>query len=59
MMTNSVMFDPTAELNPVEKQILPRLESLSGATIGLLDISKPRGKRITFQLFWRPFLCLL
>ena len=43
-MTNSVMFDPTAELNPVEKQILPRLESLSGATIGLLDISKPRGK---------------
>ena len=43
-MTNSIMLDPTAELNPVEKQILPRLESLSGATIGLLDISKPRGK---------------
>ena len=43
-MTNSIMLDPTAELNPVEKQILPRLGSLSGATIGLLDISKPRGK---------------
>ena len=22
-MTNSIMLDPTAELNPVEKQILP------------------------------------
>mgnify|MGYP003322770069 FL=1 len=43
-MTNTIMLDPTAELNPVEKQILPRLESLAGATVGLLDISKPRGK---------------
>ncbi len=43
-MSNSIMLDPTAEINPVEKQILPRLETLSGATVGLLDISKPRGK---------------
>ena len=43
-MSNSIMLDPTAELNPVEKQRLPRLESLAGATVGLLDISKPRGK---------------
>lgn len=43
-MSNAIMLDPTAELNPVEKQILPRLETLSGRTIGLLDISKPRGK---------------
>ena len=43
-MTDSVMLDPTAELHPAEKQLLPRLEKLAGATIGLLDISKPRGK---------------
>lgn len=43
-MSNLIMLDPTGELNPVEKRILPRLETLSGATIGLLDISKPRGK---------------
>ena len=49
-MTNSIMLDPTAELNPVEKQILPRLESLSGATIGLLDISKPRDKEFLAEV---------
>ena len=43
-MTSTIMLDPTAELNPVDKQILPRLDSLAGATVGLLDISKPRGK---------------
>ena len=43
-MSTSFMLDPTAELKPAEKQILPRLESLSGTTVGLLDISKPRGK---------------
>ncbi len=44
MSGNTIMLDPTAELNPAERQLLPRLESLSGATVGLLDISKPRGK---------------
>jgi len=44
MTSNSILLDPTAELDPVEKQLLPRLETLKGATIGLLDISKPRGK---------------
>ena len=44
MTSNSILLDPTAELSPIEKQILPRLTSLKGATIGLLDISKPRGK---------------
>jgi hypothetical protein len=48
--TDSVLLDPTAELNPVEKQLLPRLESLAGATIGLLDISKPRGKQFLDQV---------
>ena len=49
-MSNTVMLDPTAELRPVERQILPRLESLSGATVGLLDISKPRGKEFLDEI---------
>ena len=49
-MSNTVMLDPTAELKPVERQILPRLESLSGATVGLLDISKPRGKEFLDEI---------
>lgn len=44
MTYNSVLLDPTAEIDPVEKQLLPRLATLKGTTIGLLDISKPRGK---------------
>ena len=37
------LLDPTAELSPAERQILPRPDSIDGKTIGLLDISKPRG----------------
>lgn len=47
---NNMLLDPTAELEPVEKQLLPRLETLAGATIGLLDISKPRGKQFLDQV---------
>ena len=36
-------LDPTSELNPSTKALLPRLGSLEGKTIGLLDINKPRG----------------
>lgn len=43
-MQNQTLLDPTAELNPVERQLQPRLAQLNGATVGLLDISKPRGK---------------
>jgi len=43
-MNNITMLDPTSELNPVAKQLLPRLDSLQDKTIGLLDISKPRGR---------------
>ena len=43
-MSTSVLLDPTAELNPAGRQLLPRLSTLVGATVGLLDISKPRGK---------------
>jgi hypothetical protein len=50
MTTQTVLLDPTAELQPVERQLLPRLTQLAGATIGLLDISKPRGKEFLDEL---------
>ena len=39
----STLMDPTAERESAEMQLLPRLADLEGKTIGLLDISKPRG----------------
>ncbi len=38
-----VLLDPTGELRPVARQRQQRLASIEGRTIGLLDISKPRG----------------
>ncbi len=38
-----VILDPTNERNPAQRQRLPRLDGLVGRTVGLLDISKPRG----------------
>ena len=38
-----VVLDPTGELATAERALLPRPESLVGKTVGLLDISKPRG----------------
>lgn len=43
MTENRVLLDPTGELNPAERQRLPRPKSLEGLTVGLLDISKARG----------------
>ena len=43
MSTRRVMLDPTSEQQPARRQMLPRPESLAGLTVGLLDISKPRG----------------
>lgn len=37
------LLDPTSERPPLERALLPRPASLRGKTIGLLDISKPRG----------------
>ena len=42
-MTERLILDPTSELNPAKRPLLRRLESLDGRTVGLLDISKPRG----------------
>lgn len=40
---NEVLLDPTSQLNPSTKNLLPRLSTLTGKTLGLLDINKPRG----------------
>jgi len=37
------LLDPTSERNLTIRPGAPRLEKIEGATIGLLDISKPRG----------------
>ena len=37
------VLDPTSELSPALRARLPRLATLAGATVGLLDISKARG----------------
>ncbi len=37
------LLDPTSERQPAERQVNPRPGSLAGLTVGLLDISKPRG----------------
>ena len=45
-----VFLDPTAELSPTIKPLLPRLSSLEGKTLGLLDINKPRGNILLDRL---------
>jgi hypothetical protein len=37
------ILDPTSELNLATREPVDRPTSLSGLTVGLLDISKPRG----------------
>ena len=37
------VLDPTAEATPGQRSLKPRPPGLDGLTIGLLDISKPRG----------------
>ena len=41
-MTTTIL-DPTSEQTVVEREVLARPDSLDGLTVGLLDISKPRG----------------
>jgi hypothetical protein len=38
-----LLLDPTSERTVLERVLLPRPASLGGKTVGLLDISKPRG----------------
>ena len=37
------LLDPTGERRPTERPRVPRLPSLAGQVVALLDISKPRG----------------
>jgi hypothetical protein len=39
----TTILDPTGERSVAERQRLGRPATLSGLTVGLLDISKPRG----------------
>jgi hypothetical protein len=43
MSGNRVVLDPTSERSPAIRPRVPRLPSLDGKTVALLDISKPRG----------------
>ena len=43
VVSENLVLDPTAERAPTTRTRLARPESLEGQTIGLLDISKPRG----------------
>ena len=38
-----VLLDPTSERDATTRPLAPRPGSLEGKTVGLLDISKPRG----------------
>ena len=38
-----MLLDPTSERSPAIRERVTRLPDLEGRTIGLLDISKPRG----------------
>ena len=38
-----LLLDPTSERSVLQRSLLPRPLSVAGKTIGLLDISKPRG----------------
>ena len=40
---NQVLLDPTSERTPSQRERLVRPAKLDGLTVGLLDISKPRG----------------
>ena len=42
-MSARVLLDPTCERTAATREWSPRPTSLDGRTVGLLDISKPRG----------------
>ena len=46
----TVLLDPTSERRVASRERLPRPASLAGITVGLLDISKPRGNVFLDQL---------
>ena len=49
-MTSRVILDPTSERKLGSRELLARPATISGQTIGLLDISKARGDIFLNQL---------
>ncbi len=45
-----ILLDPTSELRPATRSLNARPESLTGRTVGLLDISKSRGDVVLDEL---------
>ena len=43
MSEDRILLDPTGEQRPATRDRVPRLESIAGRTVALLDISKARG----------------
>ena len=43
MSDDTIVLDPTSQRSPVQRERIAPLESLSGKTVALLDISKARG----------------
>ena len=50
MTSSRTILDPTAERTVAERARLARPASLEGLTVGLLDISKPRGNVLIDRL---------
>jgi len=46
----TTVLDPTSERQVESRPRLPRPETLDGLTVGLLDISKPRGDKFLDRL---------
>lgn len=44
------LLDPTSERSPSKRSPSPRLDTLDGKRVALLDISKPRGDRFLDRL---------
>ena len=40
----ALLLDPTSQVERTKKDFAPRLETLAGKTIGLLDINKAKGE---------------
>lgn len=43
MTDTRTLLDPTARASAAAIELAPRVDDLAGRTVGLLDISKPRG----------------
>jgi len=50
MSERRILLDPTSERQLAQRPRLARLATLSGVTVGLLDIAKPRGDRFLDRL---------